>query len=148
MFTVCGSQEYFDRFVSETPLPESVWASTTRVYQLNHRVDAGHVTILNMPDSDFLEVLKSAYDQRLVDVEAKAEFNPSSNYGSFSLEIILLDKVSGRADCLLRVLVEYSIMKSWELAGDNGIKYIMMVRLRNDCVKGNKCVQNQRYFGG
>lgn len=89
------AQEYFDRFVSESPMAQSVWSSTTR-HPHNDRFEAGPVMIVKVADTDLLKQLKDAYEQEFVDVEAKAVYNASANVGSFSLEVILLNRVSVR----------------------------------------------------
>lgn len=94
MIFLCCVQKYFDRFISETPLPQSLWSSSMPTYAYMNRLETGPVAITKLEDNDFVELLSRAYNTELVDVEVKAVFDPVINFGSLSLEVILLHKVS------------------------------------------------------
>ncbi|CAM9715351.1 unnamed protein product, partial [Ectocarpus sp. 12 AP-2014] len=93
-------KEYFDRFVSKTPMPRSLWYPTTRVPSYYDRYDSGAVHIAKEEDKAFLEYVRRCYEVDLVDVETEAVFDPVANSGSFTMEVILLRKLITRGTSL------------------------------------------------
>lgn len=49
--------------------------------------------VTNTEDKMLLQRLKNAYEQDLLDLEVTAKYDPSTNSGSYTLEVILLAKV-------------------------------------------------------
>lgn len=79
---------------SVCPHPRSHFFHGNRA-ALTRRYGEGSVVILKDEDTHLLNRLKDGYEQDLLDVSATAKYDAAANSGSYTLEVVLLGKVSG-----------------------------------------------------
>ncbi|CAM9167625.1 unnamed protein product, partial [Ectocarpus sp. 12 AP-2014] len=79
---------HFETFVSRTPLPVTIWEDVLQKH--------GALQLEQPEDTQLLQVLKNAYKESLIDVEMRAECDPSFTKGVFSVEVVLLTKLLSR----------------------------------------------------
>ncbi|CAM9342580.1 unnamed protein product [Laminaria digitata] len=74
---------HFDLFITETLQPSVVW----------HAVEELEVILRTTEDFSLIKGLQAAHDKERIDVEVQATFDPATNSGAVSLEVILLKKL-------------------------------------------------------
>lgn len=55
--------------------------------------ETGPVKFLNGEDQELVRLLRKGYEQQLLDLEVTAVYNPQTNSGAYTFEVILLHKV-------------------------------------------------------
>eukprot|EP00903_Cladosiphon_okamuranus_P014611 g13549.t1 len=111
---IAKRKAFFDRFVSPTPLPISVWAEETPVS------DPGCFKLDKPEDEKLFEVLAKAHKRQLIDVELKAEYRSDDNRGSFTVDVVLLSVLLHRTK-----LAERSGSSKHD--ADGGIDFVRVV---------------------
>ncbi|CAM9211172.1 unnamed protein product [Ectocarpus sp. 12 AP-2014] len=79
---------HFEICVSRTPLPVTIWEDVLQKHSA--------LQLEQPEDTQLLQVLKNACKESLIDVEMRAECDPSSTTGFFSVEVVLLTKLLSR----------------------------------------------------
>ncbi|CAM9266368.1 unnamed protein product [Ectocarpus sp. 8 AP-2014] len=79
---------HFETFVSRTPLPVTIWEDVLQKH--------GALQLDQPEDTKLVQVLKNAYKESLIDVEMRAECDPSFTKGFFTVEVVLLTKLLSR----------------------------------------------------
>ncbi|CAM9246167.1 unnamed protein product, partial [Ectocarpus fasciculatus] len=98
---------HFETFVSRTPLPVTIWEDVLQKH--------GAAKLEQPVDTKLLQVLKDAHKEFLIEVEIRAECDPSFIQGSLTIEVILLTKLLSRGRSLEeRVAKGYNAMKSYK----------------------------------
>eukprot|EP00752_Nemacystus_decipiens_P018369 g16478.t1 len=83
---------FFDRFVSCTPLPISVWAEE------HPDLSEGYIDLDKPEDITLFKVLAKAHKERLIDVELEADYDSNTNRGSLTVDVILMPSLLTRTD--------------------------------------------------